>query len=127
MASTEYRGWKKWAEKFKPIKNHLVRDGLDDEHMFDTYGDEVEFVINYDARHIWTWIQGDMSDVIVAGYHFELRLGYYITESPWEDEEDYALLSVHEECECYEEATGEGKPDCNKCEGSGVIKNWNFD
>jgi hypothetical protein len=121
---TEYQGWDKWAEKFKPVKNHLVVNGLDDEHMFETYGDEVEYVIKTDSKYIWTWIQGDMSDLIVAGYHYVNRLGYYITEVPWEDEYDYALLSVEVECDCYDEETGEGKDECMECEGYGMVTKY---
>jgi hypothetical protein len=125
VSSAEYRGWDKWAEKFKPIKNHIFLE--DDEHMYETFGPELEFVVKQNARHIWTWIQGDMCDVIVAGYDSELQLGYYITELPWENEDDYALLSDHEVCECDEQARGEGNPDCQKCEGSGITKKWYVD
>ena len=123
---TEYQGWDSWADKFKPIKNHLVIDP--DEKMFETYGDEVEFVVNYDPKYVWTNLQGDESDLICAGYHFVNRLGYYITEVPWEDEDDYALLSVQVECECYNEdgyENGEmGREDCVECEGYGMVTKY---
>jgi hypothetical protein len=123
---TEYQGWDKWEEKFKPIKNHLVNDP--DQQMFETYGKEVEYVANYDPKYVWTYLQGDMSDLVVAGYHYVNRLGYYITEVPWEDEDDYALLSVQEECECYEEEGHEngeyGKDDCPECEGYGYVTKY---
>jgi hypothetical protein len=119
---TEYQGWQKWEDKFKPIKNHFHSDP--DETTFETYGEEVEFVIKQDPKHIWTWIQGDMSDLVVAGYHYVNRLGYYITEVPWENEYDYALLSVEVECECIDQETFEGKPDCQECEGYGMITRY---
>ncbi len=123
ITSTEYQGWDKWATKFKPIKNHLVSDP--DQDMFETYGEEVQFVCDYDPRYVWTYLQGDMCDLIVAGYHYVNRLGYYITELPWEDEYDSALLSVEKECECYDEERLEnggeyGDPDCKICEGYGL-------
>jgi hypothetical protein len=71
-----------------------------------------------------------MSDLIVAGYHYVNRLGYYITEIPWEDEDDYALLSVEVECECYneegyEDNNGEyGRADCPECEGYGMVTKY---
>jgi hypothetical protein len=88
--------------------------------MFETYGEEVEFVQSQDPRYVWTNVQGDMSDLIVAGYHYVNRLSYYITEIPWEDEYDSVLLSVEVECECYNEEYGTGSEDCEKCEGYGL-------
>jgi hypothetical protein len=124
---TEYLGWDKWEDKFKPIHNHFSNDP--DQNMFETYGEEVEFVIKQDPKYIWTWIQGDMSDLIVAGYHYVNRLGYYITEVPWEDEDDYALLSVETECECYDEDRedndGEfGDANCPECDGYGLVTKY---
>lgn len=130
LTYTEYQGWQKWEEKFKPMKNHLVADP--DQQMFETYGEEVEYVIKQDPKHIWTWIQGDMSDLIVAGYHYVNRLGYYITELPWENEYDLALLSVEVECECYSEDEEVmesrndemGDPNCQECEGYGLVTKY---
>ena len=127
---TEYQGWQKWEDKFKPIHNHFSNDP--DQDMFETYGEEVEFVTKADNKHVWTWIQGDMSDLIVAGYHYVNRLGYYITEVPWDDEYDYALLSVEVECECYSEDEDVmesrnnemGDPDCQECEGYGLVTKY---
>jgi len=130
MTHTEYQGWQEWENKFKPIKNHMVADP--DQQMFETYGEEVEFVCKQDNQYVWTWIQGDMSDLIVAGYHYVNRLGYYITEVPWDDEYDYALLSVEVECECYSEDEEVmesrndemGDPNCPECEGYGLVTRY---
>jgi hypothetical protein len=124
MTYTEYQGWKAWEDKFKPIKNHFRNDP--DEQMFETYGEEVEFVTKADNKYIWTYLQGDMSDLLVAGYHYVNRLGYYISSIPWENEDDYVLLSVQEECECYDEDRedndGEfGDANCPECEGYGYV------
>ena len=118
----EHQGWHNWAEKFKPIHNHFSNDP--DQDMFETYGEEVEFVSKYDPKYVWTYLQGDMSDLICAGYHYVNRLGYYITEVPWDDEYDYALLSVEIECDCYDEETGEGKDECPECEGYGMVTKY---
>jgi hypothetical protein len=119
---TEYEGWQKWEDRFKPIHNHFSNDP--DQDMFETYGEEVEFVTKADNKHVWTWIQGDMSDLIVAGYHYVNRLGYYITELPWENENDYALLSVEVECKCYDDESGEGSLSCEECEGYGLVTKY---
>lgn len=122
----EIQGWNKWEEKYKPIKNKFSKDP--DETMFETYGEEVEYVRNVDPKYVWTYLQGDMSDLICAGYHYVNRLGYYITAVPWENEDEYVLLSVEEECQCYDEEgyeNGEyGNPDCQECEGSGYVTNY---
>ena len=130
MTYTEYQGWQKWEDKFKPIHNHFSNDP--DQDMFETYGEEVEFVTKADNKHVWTWIQGDMSDLIVAGYHYVNRLGYYITEVPWENEDDYCLLSIEVECECYSEDEEVmesrndemGDPNCQECEGYGLVTKY---
>jgi len=127
MSYTEYQGWDEWEAKFKPIKNHFRNDP--DEIMFETYGEEWEFVQKQDPRNVWTNIQGDMSDLIVAGVAYVNRLHYYITEIPWENEDDYVLLSVEVECECYDEDRedndGEfGDANCPECEGYGLVTKY---
>ena len=124
MKNEIYQGWYKWAEKFKPTPNHILNDEDTREHMYETYGEELEYVIKTDSKYIWTLIQGDMCEIILAGYHYVNRLGYYITEVPWEHEYDYALISVEIECECYDKETGEGKDDCFECEGYGMVSKY---
>ena len=124
---TEYQGWSQWEAKFKPIKNHF-RNPQHEEIAFETYGEEYEFVKAQDPKYVWTNIQGDYSDLIVAGFAYVNRLQYYISSVPWENEDDYVLLSVEVECECYNEdgyEDGEmGRADCEKCEGYGLVTNY---
>lgn len=117
----EIQGWQAFVDKYKPITNKFRTD---DEYTFETYGEELEFVQSHDPRCIWTWVDGDMSSLIVAGYHFVNRIGYHITEVPWEDDMDSVLLSVETECECYDDETDEGKEDCSICEGYGLVTEY---
>ena len=124
----EIQGWDKWAEKYKPIPNKFSKHN---ELMYETFGEELEFIKTVNNAHVWTWVQGDMSDLIVAGISFVNRLGYYVTEVPWTDIDEYVLLSVEVECECYDEEAmdnGErdehGDPNCTKCEGYGMITEY---
>jgi hypothetical protein len=39
----EILGWDAWAEKYKPIKNKFSKH---DEFMFETYGEELEYIQN---------------------------------------------------------------------------------
>jgi hypothetical protein len=51
--------------------------------MFETYGDEVEFVKSQDPAKIWMYGDGDDGgSYIWSGWGFVNRLGYFITEVP---------------------------------------------
>lgn len=120
----EILGYSAWADKYKPIKNKFSKH---DELMYETYGEEVEYIQSLDPRYVWTSVSGDMCDLIVAGYAYVNRLSYYVTELPWESENEYVLISVEKECECYSEdyESGDyGDPDCDKCEGYGLITEY---
>ena len=72
-----------WFDTYKPIKNHLDENSSFDGHMFETYGDEVEFVKAQDENRIWMYGDGDDGGgYIWNGWHFINRLGYFITEVP---------------------------------------------
>ncbi len=122
----EYQGWDEWANEFKPQDNHFNGQGK----MYETYGEEYEYVKSIHPNFVWTYVDGDMSSIIVAGMAYVNRLGYYITENPWQDDMDSVLLSVEEECECYNEDgyddnDGEyGKRGCPECEGAGYVTNY---
>lgn len=122
----EYQGWDEWEDKFRPKKNHIRNDDTLD---YETYGEEYDYIKTLDPRYVWTNVQGDMSDLIVAGVAYVNRLSYYVCEVPWEDEDDYCLVSVETECECYDEDRLEnggeyGDPDCKECEGYGLVTKY---
>lgn len=77
-----------WWEKYKPILNDVTNAGEDGPFngtMFETYGPELERIQNTDQRYVWTYVTGDNNeDVIVAGFHYVNRMGYFVTENPWE-------------------------------------------
>jgi hypothetical protein len=132
----EILGYGTWADKYKPKFNQFKTGEL----MFETYDEELKYVQSVDPKYIWTYVTGDECDLLVAGYSYVNRLGYYITENPWEDEDDYVLISVEKECECYNEdgypitytmpdgstrdSYTDGKPDCTICEGNGMYTEW---
>lgn len=76
-----------WFATYKPIPNHIDKNASfsDGEHgyMFETYGDEVEFVKKADPAYIWTYGDGDDGgSYIWNGWSFVNRIGYFITEVP---------------------------------------------
>ena len=72
-----------WFDKYKPIKNHIDTTASFDGCMFETYGEEVEFVKAQDENRIWMYGDGDDGEGhIWSGWGFVNRIGYFITEVP---------------------------------------------
>jgi hypothetical protein len=72
-----------WFDTYKPIKNHIDVTSSFDGHMFETYGDELEFVKAQDENRIWMYGDGDDGgSYIWNGWHIVNRIGYFITEVP---------------------------------------------
>jgi len=65
--------------------SHLVMRQAKD-YMFETYGEEVEFVKSQDPSKIWMYGDGDDGgSYIWSGWGFVNRIGYFITEVPFPD------------------------------------------
>src|SRR6056297_462572 len=106
-----------WEEKYKPEENHLATGN---ELMFETYGEELDYVLSQDNSYVWTLVQGEMSLLLVPGVSVVNRLGYYVCEIPWTDDREVVVLSMDIECHCYDENEFEGDPNCDDCEGYGL-------
>jgi hypothetical protein len=115
-----------WEEQYRPIPNHLDSNASwQDEDgvgvMFETYGEEVEFVKSQDTNCIWTYYDdGEGGTHVIAGWHLINRIGYFITEVPWTDEwmsikvGDWIDEDMCEMCESNEKESNEGKW-CTSC------------
>lgn len=53
--------------------------------MYETFGEEVEYLKKIPNNRIWTIIDEDGEMFIIAGYHFVNRLGYLVTKEEWSD------------------------------------------
>jgi hypothetical protein len=85
-----------WAATYKPIKNHIDTNASFDGEMFETYGDEVEFVKAQDEDRIWMYGDGDDGgSYIWNGWHFVNRIGYFITEVPCPPDTTIQVLVSH--------------------------------
>ena len=72
-----------WFDTYKPIKNHIDVTASFDGHMFETYGDELEFVKAQEENRIWMYGDGDDGgSYIWNGWHIVNRIGYFITDVP---------------------------------------------
>jgi len=99
-----------WCNTYKPIQNHIDTNASFDGAMFETYGNEVEFVKAQEQNRIWTYGDGDDGEShIWSGWHFINRIGYFITEVPFPENTDVQvnLNDYYYFCEnCHEEWEG---------------------
>ena len=72
-------------EIYKPIKNFLVEGASFDDCMFETFGEELEVVKKaVTIQKVWTILDVEGELQISPGFSLVNRIGYLITERPWE-------------------------------------------
>jgi hypothetical protein len=89
-----------WLSLYKPLVNHIDPnaswEGEDGRGvMFETYGDELEFVLGCNPACVWTYTDNDDGvPVLVSGaYSFEMGvIGYFVTQVPVEDDTNYQII-----------------------------------
>jgi hypothetical protein len=75
-----------WVAEYKPILNHIDNNASFGGLMFETYGDEYEFVKQSPEKNIWMYGDGDDGgSYIWSGWGFVNRIGYFITDKPFPD------------------------------------------
>lgn len=74
-----------WEKKYKPIQNFNGDKGWNGT-MFETYGEDLEFIAKTPNEFVWTWIDGDEGTWIVNGFHWVNRIGYFVAEKSCEEE-----------------------------------------
>jgi len=79
--------FEQWCELYRPVANELCQGAPYDGLMFETYGAEQEHVRRQDSACIWTLVQAEDELIILSGWHFVNRLGYFVTERPWDGHE----------------------------------------
>ena len=94
-----------WFKTYKPIPNHIDKNASfsDGEHgyMFETYGDEVEFVKSQSPDKIWMYGDGDDGGLYIwSGWSFVNRLGYFITEVPCPPDTDIQVMVGEPDLTC---------------------------
>jgi len=89
--------YEEWIEKYEPLTNHLVEGGNApyDNTMFETYGDELDYVRENNSGRIWTLVETEGNTFIVPGFHLVNRLGYFITMKPWNPEDEEMEIDVY--------------------------------
>ena len=89
-----------WEEQFVPIHNHIDTNASWGGLMFETYGEEFDFVRTQPRNHVWTWVDGDGGTYIISGLELINRIGYFVTKHPW-------VNFVEVQVESYSEEDGE--------------------
>jgi hypothetical protein len=84
--------------RYPLLRNHLNPNaswvyGQGPGCLFETYGEELEFVQRQDPSTVWTLVDGDDGDqYLVSGFHFVNRIGYLISTVPVPEDID---IQVH--------------------------------
>ena len=78
-------------EQFPLITNHLNPNaswafGDGPGCLFETYGEELEFIRHQDPNRVWTFVDGDDGDqYVISRPHFVNRIGYLVSREPIPD------------------------------------------
>jgi len=55
--------------------------------LFETYGEELDFVRSQDPSTVWTLVDGDDGNqCVISGYHLVNRIGYLISTIPFPED-----------------------------------------
>lgn len=74
-----------WDSQFTLIPNSLVENASFDGYMFETYGAELDKVMQTPPNFVWTYQDDDNGNpCITSGFHLVNRIGYLISQNPWE-------------------------------------------
>lgn len=94
--------WEEFVEKYKPVKNNVVKGAAFDGFMFETYGKEIENLRemanasmkdNKNGYHVWTVVDGEGQDTILLnGWRLVNRLGYIYTKNPWTEGDEIEII-----------------------------------
>jgi len=88
-------------EQFKFMVNNYDENASFDGLMFETYGDEVEYVKTKPHNRIWMYGQGDDGGLYIwSGWGFVNRIGYFISEKPFPDNTTIQIMVGEPDLTC---------------------------
>jgi len=79
---------KEFFEKYTPMKNPIDNNAAFNGTMYETFGEEMDFINIQNDKMIWTIIDEEDTMYILAGRHLVNRIGYIITKEEWENDEE---------------------------------------
>jgi hypothetical protein len=80
-----------WETTYIPQQNKNTEDGCFNNTMYETYGNDIEFVMTQPQQNTWTLVETDNGETITNGFHLVNRIAYFITEKPWSNDIDVDL------------------------------------
>lgn len=81
VVSNTQVSWEDFLEKYQPKQNHLKNNAPFDGLMYETFGAEVEHVMEVNKTNpelVWTVLDCEGNFVIASGWSFVNRIGYII-------------------------------------------------
>jgi hypothetical protein len=81
-------------ELFTTVENHLDTNAGWSGSMFETFGEELEYVKMKakSGNNVWTLVEGDDDTMYISnGMRLVNRMGYFITREEWEEETDVEI------------------------------------
>lgn len=81
--------WSEWEITYKPITNPHSRDYGWKFQMFETFEPDIDEVKAVNPNRVWTLVDNNPNSHyldVIPGVHWANRMGYFITEVPWTDE-----------------------------------------
>ena len=76
-----------FESKFTMIKNHIDNNASLYGCMFETYGDEVDYIASLaNTKTVWTFLEGEDDCYFVTGMHLVNRIGYFVTKEPYTED-----------------------------------------
>jgi hypothetical protein len=88
-------------EQFKFMVNNYDENASFDGLMFETYGDEVEYVKTKPHDRIWMYGEGDDGGLYIwSGWGFVNRIGYFISENPVPDNTTIQIMVAEPDLTC---------------------------
>ena len=114
--------WDEWYNHYKPITNKITPFAL---KSFETYGEEQDFVFAQPNENVWTEVDVDGGVYLVAGKHYVNRIHYYVTELPYDNEDQEVVVNFYKECKDCESWGGFGSnidgTDCQTCNNEDYV------
>jgi hypothetical protein len=73
-------------KKYEVVSNHFT----DDQELFETFGEELDYILSVDPKYVWSWQKKDGEEWAVRAGYLDVDVeGYYITETAWESKDEF--------------------------------------